>query len=440
MKRATLVIATVLLLTATLIAQPIGSVQGTVTLRDGSPVPGAFVHLSGVNGGHPGHHMNLRAVSAENGTFAFDHVIAGAYTISARKPMIGFGAALIEVLPTQPTIVTLTLIGQNHDTTRPVRDSLTTVELSGTAIVLHPDTAHPRRTVYFLDVEGDGTPEYHLCFGPPWYNPPSGAERPVNGQDIMIEGGLFSYGDPPMVIVFQIDGLEWRPPFGHHGGNGGGQPYVMNLCGGAAVESDVDGHADPTRIEMMGQLDFHTCIPEPVNPPGVFMFLPQNSGGEHVFLNFGTDMTEIPGEIGHPMHIVGALIPPTPNSPPWIIVYEYNGQFWREPGDTTNLIMTVSAVDEPTLVGEPVSYLMAENYPNPFNPSTMIRYSIPAAGKVGLFVYDITGREVAELVNTYQTAGTYAVPFNGSDLSSGIYFYRITVNQQTFTNRMVLMK
>ena len=68
---------------------------------------------------------------------------------------------------------------------------------------------------------------------------------------------------------------------------------------------------------------------------------------------------------------------------------------------------------------------LANNYPNPFNPSTTIRYRIPETGLVTLKVYDVLGSEIVTLVNEEKQNGNYEVEFNGSNLSSGIYFYRL---------------
>lgn len=80
------------------------------------------------------------------------------------------------------------------------------------------------------------------------------------------------------------------------------------------------------------------------------------------------------------------------------------------------------------------------NYPNPFNPVTTINYSIPVDEKVVLKVYDILGREVAELVNEVKHAGRYSVEFNASSLSSGMYFYSITAGDYYQKKKMILMK
>jgi hypothetical protein len=88
----------------------------------------------------------------------------------------------------------------------------------------------------------------------------------------------------------------------------------------------------------------------------------------------------------------------------------------------------------------PAAYQLDQNYPNPFNPSTTIRYSIPEAGLVTVKVFNLLGQEVATLVNTQQATGAYEVSFDASQLSSGIYFYSIEVNNFTATKKMILMK
>ncbi|MFH0735697.1 MAG: T9SS type A sorting domain-containing protein [bacterium] len=81
-----------------------------------------------------------------------------------------------------------------------------------------------------------------------------------------------------------------------------------------------------------------------------------------------------------------------------------------------------------------------QNYPNPFNPSTTIKYSIPHSNIVTLKVYDVLGKEVANLVNEYKNAGSYEVNFDGSKLSSGTYFYQLKAGQFTETKKLLLLK
>jgi len=88
----------------------------------------------------------------------------------------------------------------------------------------------------------------------------------------------------------------------------------------------------------------------------------------------------------------------------------------------------------------PDEFLLSQNYPNPFNPETKIAYSIPVKGHVSLKIYNSIGKEVASLVNRSQNSGNYEVRFDGSSLNSGVYFYKIQVNDFVQTKKMILLK
>ena len=93
------------------------------------------------------------------------------------------------------------------------------------------------------------------------------------------------------------------------------------------------------------------------------------------------------------------------------------------------------------IIGVPTKYDLSQNYPNPFNPSTKINYDLPFDSKVSIKLFDISGREVANIVNTVQTAGSYTATFNASSLSSGVYFYQINAvgGTQNFVKTMKMM-
>ena len=93
-----------------------------------------------------------------------------------------------------------------------------------------------------------------------------------------------------------------------------------------------------------------------------------------------------------------------------------------------------------TASGSPSEYKLEQNFPNPFNPTTNIRYSLIKASKVTLKIYDILGREVKTLVNTEQAAGQYTVTFDAQNLSSGVYFYQINAGNFTATKKLMLLK
>lgn len=88
----------------------------------------------------------------------------------------------------------------------------------------------------------------------------------------------------------------------------------------------------------------------------------------------------------------------------------------------------------------PSEFLLSQNYPNPFNPSTLIEYGIPGPTLVKLTVYNELGTEVGVIVNKIQPAGNYSVKFDGSNLASGIYFYKLETPEFIQTKKMILVK
>lgn len=95
-------------------------------------------------------------------------------------------------------------------------------------------------------------------------------------------------------------------------------------------------------------------------------------------------------------------------------------------------------------IGVPGNFALSQNYPNPFNPTTRITYDLPVDSRVNIKLFDMSGREVMTVLNETKTAGYYSVNFNGANLSSGVYFYRISAegNGKTFvaTKKMALIK
>jgi hypothetical protein len=88
----------------------------------------------------------------------------------------------------------------------------------------------------------------------------------------------------------------------------------------------------------------------------------------------------------------------------------------------------------------PITFALKQNYPNPFNPTTTIQYVLPHNGQVTLRVFNILGQLVRTLVDEVETAGTHNVKFNGSNLASGIYMYKLESGSMTSINRMVMLK
>ena len=115
-----------------------------------------------------------------------------------------------------------------------------------------------------------------------------------------------------------------------------------------------------------------------------------------------------------------------------------------------NIIMSATVASVSTEVVKqsgivPTAFALADNYPNPFNPSTSIRYAIPIRGRVRLRVFDLIGREVTSLVDELQAPGSYLVNWHGTDnlgvpLPSGVYFYRLESVGSQLTKKMILLK
>ncbi len=89
---------------------------------------------------------------------------------------------------------------------------------------------------------------------------------------------------------------------------------------------------------------------------------------------------------------------------------------------------------------KPLRFELVQNHPNPFNAETEITYQIDKAGRVQVEVYDCLGKKVATLVDEHQTAGCYTIPFSAHFLSSGIYFYRLSMNNKTVVKKMMLIR
>ena len=93
---------------------------------------------------------------------------------------------------------------------------------------------------------------------------------------------------------------------------------------------------------------------------------------------------------------------------------------------------------EPTEI--PNDFIIYQNYPNPFNPATTIKFRINSRQNISIKVYDILGNEIATLVNEVKEVGSYEVNFNGENLASGVYFYRVITEKETSTMKMILLK
>ena len=100
----------------------------------------------------------------------------------------------------------------------------------------------------------------------------------------------------------------------------------------------------------------------------------------------------------------------------------------------------VTFISERSDLRKPDGFILSQNYPDPFNPSTIISYKLPEAEHVDLNIYNILGQQVAQLVSGYESAGQYAVTWNAKNFASGIYFYELHVKNFEQTKKMILLK
>jgi hypothetical protein len=98
-------------------------------------------------------------------------------------------------------------------------------------------------------------------------------------------------------------------------------------------------------------------------------------------------------------------------------------------------------VDEPEIQEEiPISFSLAQNFPNPFNPTTTIQFSLPKSGDVTLKIYNLLGEEVKTLVDEYKEIGNHSVQFNANNFASGMYLYRLQAGSFVETKKMILIR
>lgn len=165
-----------------------------------------------------------------------------------------------------------------------------------------------------------------------------------------------------------------------------------------------------------------------VTSSGTSVFAGSSGGGIFLTTNFGANWQSV--GFGIPNTTINTLFVSSPN----IYAGALSGMVYRRA--LSEMITSVSPVSSEI----PDDYSMSQNYPNPFNPTTNIGFRIAEFGFVTIKVFDITGKEVALLVNEDLDPGRYNVDFDASQYSSGIYFYTISAGDFSQTRKMILIK
>ncbi len=97
-------------------------------------------------------------------------------------------------------------------------------------------------------------------------------------------------------------------------------------------------------------------------------------------------------------------------------------------------------LSEEIVIGIPERFSLSQNYPNPFNPTTKIDFALPRDGNVKITVFDNSGKQIAEIVNGFRSAGYHTVEFNAANISSGVYFYKLESNEFSKVMKMTIIK
>ena len=134
---------------------------------------------------------------------------------------------------------------------------------------------------------------------------------------------------------------------------------------------------------------------------------------------------------------------PTPSGGMWSVCMLANGDIWGIDGSCIvrrTGAFGPTAVERSPGISSPTQFMLEQNYPNPFNPTTRIQFTIVNRQLTIVKVYDVLGREVATVLNEVMPPGLHTVEFDGNNLASGVYFYRLTSGDYTATKRLILLK
>ncbi len=361
-----------------------------------------------------------------------------------------------------------------------MHDSLQTVSVNGTALV--DSTFIMAR--YYLDEDNDGSSEYLLNFGPPWYEPASGATRPDDGEQISIRGGLIPDSTLSMIVVYEINGLVWRDS-SQVGSQFGGTWMNQNMSDSVRIHAPFDPD-DWMQVNpgwhQMGGGHHGGMMPDSLFGRMLQLFphnIP-NGTGQNIFAGYeigmfdssGQNMMWQGGQCGGHMNfgsaanfqlhyndiqLQGFNIDESTvearywddQSAAWVTVSNAvldpvnNRVVFSETEVSNFMILTgekITGIEE-NKGGSPVQgFTLKQNYPNPFNPSTMIQFTLKSNAEVVLNVYNVLGQQIANVLNETMEAGTHQVEFRGEKLPSGIYFYELKANGESIVKRMNLVR
>tara|TARA_B100000809_G_scaffold13768_1_gene12496 strand:- start:38 stop:1942 length:1905 start_codon:yes stop_codon:yes gene_type:complete len=271
------------------------------------------------------------------------------------------------------------------------------------------------------------------------------------------EGNGISFNDDCYYITFEENQIINNEGFGIVGGDpssdvmdhlsffnniiaNNGDASIANDPGGEDLEwenNEVYGNGYDVQLESRGFDNQKPIADFNIPASGVV-------GEEIVFTNNSYDPD---GEIGHVLWDFDDSYPVSDFSPTHIYTkpgeYRVTLLIWDEPGRGARAehFITIESLGTDESNPEiPTDYKLSQNYPNPFNPITRIEYEMPQNGNVNVSIYNIKGELVEKLVDGYKSTGKYSIQWNPKNISSGQYFYQISVDGFVQTKKMVLLK
>jgi len=255
----------------------------------------------------------------------------------------------------------------------------------------------------------------------------------LKGDNVTLTGYVWDIPGSPVFNVTRLDSISniiINP--------GGAFPGFADLLTG---DMGVGGNGDPAKEQWESVLvRYNTITVTDENADG-----PPNNFGE-MLVDDGTGDTRVELEDGNhsyhnlsdPTRTYYIMTGSTFDELSGVMYYSF-GNYKLVPRSDIDFVGYTTDVTEGEQI--PIEYSLSQNFPNPFNPSTTIQYSLPEAGDVTLRIYNLLGQEVKTVFNNVsQSAGTHKVIFSASELPSGIYFYSFKANDFVQVKKMILMK